>query len=97
VVLVGLSGFTALMVIGGLTSGARAFWALAIVSGTMLGMFVRALRVRAIARRQAHIDRLWSTDRYDELGHARVMSLEEARRRAQRIADPVYVPARRTS
>jgi hypothetical protein len=72
-------------------------WLLFAVVSVALAGFVRALRVRAIARRQAYIDRLWAKDRYDDLGHARVMSLEEARHRAVQIADPVYVPQRRIS
>lgn len=96
-VLGALGAFTVLMLIAGAITGSVVAWGLALVAGVALLGFVRVLRVRAIARRQAYIDRLWQKDRFDDLGHARVMSLEEARRRAERIADPVYVPARRIS
>ncbi len=94
-VLGALGALTVLLLVAALFTGSVVVWGLALASCVGFGLFVRALRVRAIARRQAYIDRLWQKDRFDDLGHARVMSLEEARNRAVRIADPVYVPARR--
>jgi hypothetical protein len=67
---------------------------LALVSIVALASFVTLLVRRKKMIEQARIERLWSNDRYDEVGQARVMSLEEARHRAERIAAPVYVAPR---
>jgi hypothetical protein len=77
--------------------GSAAAWAGFAVASCAFVVFVLALINRRQVRRQNYVDRLWTRDRYDDLGHARVMSLEEARNRAEQIATPVYVPARRIS
>ncbi len=94
-VLGGLFSATLVLLAVALVTGSTVAWLLSLTVAVVLVAFVRALRVRALARRQAHIDRLWQKDRFDEVGHARVMSLEEARRRAVQIADPIFVPVRR--
>jgi hypothetical protein len=80
-----------------LAIGSTVTWAFFGVSVLATGGFLRALVVRRQARRQEYVEKLWARDRYDDLGHARVMSLAEARNRAEQIAAPVYVPARRIS
>jgi hypothetical protein len=74
-------------------SGSRVFLVLTGTCALMLLGFCNLLVRRRQAMQQAHIDRLWAQGRYDEVGHARVMSLEEARHRAEQIAAPVYVAA----
>lgn len=96
-VLVGLGVGTLSLLLVAVVTKSLVAWLLFAVVAVFLAGFVRALRARAIARRQAYIDRLWAKDRYDDLGHARVMSLEEARHRAVQIADPIFVPQRRIS
>jgi hypothetical protein len=94
VVLQGLGLATFMSFVVGIFTGASGAWWMFTVSVLALAAYVRALVVRRNARRQQYVERLWTQGRYDDLGHARVMSLEEARARANRIADPVYVPAR---
>jgi hypothetical protein len=67
---------------------------LALISGVLLSAFVVLLVRRKKLIEQARIDRLWSQDRYNEVGEARVMSLQEARQRAESIAAPVFVAPR---
>ncbi len=88
----GLTSFMS-FVVGALTGVAGVWWLFAGSFVTLL-VYMRALVVRRQARRQEYVERLWTKGRYDDLGHARVMSLEEARERAEQIAAPVYVPAR---
>jgi hypothetical protein len=96
VVLQAISLTTMMSFVVGVFTGAPGAWWLFVVSTVALVAYVRALVVRRNARRQQYVERLWTKGRYDDLGHARVMSLEEARQRANQIADPVYVPARPT-
>jgi hypothetical protein len=93
-ILQGLVLSTLMSLVVGFFTGAAGAWWLFAVSAAALVAYVRALVLRRNARRQQYVERLWTKGRYDDLGHARVMSLEEARQRANQIADPVYVPAR---
>jgi hypothetical protein len=91
--LLSLLGATCLMFVVAMGTGHRVVWAAFAVSGTLTTLFIVALYQRAQARRAQYVERLWEKGSRDELGHNKVMSLEEARKRAEQIADPVFVPA----
>jgi hypothetical protein len=94
-VLIALLVVTALNVLVWALTASPVFLLLSGLSALALLGFCNLLVRRRKALQQAHIDRLWAQGRYDEVGQARVMSLEEARRRAEQIAAPVYVAAPR--
>jgi hypothetical protein len=96
-VLRGLLAAVSVSLVAVLAVGSTVAWALFGVSFVATSGYLRALVARRQARRQEYVEKLWTRDRYDDLGHARVMSLAEARNRAEQIAAPVYVPARRIS
>jgi hypothetical protein len=83
-----------LCAVGSALTGARSLQMCALIGAVLLTGFVSLLVRRKKLIEQARIDRLWSQDRYNEVGEARVMSLEEARRRAESIAAPVFVAPR---
>jgi hypothetical protein len=91
--LLSLFASTLLIFVVALVTSHRAVWAAFAVSGTLTTLFIVALYQRTQVRRAQYVERLWEKGRHDELGHNKVMSLEEARHRAEQIADPVFVPA----